>query len=97
GQRVPLVAGHQVLVPGADGDVRRVMAFGRRIGDPSGFDRTGPRAVGALALAQPLVGPPGWLAQSAGAQLHRALHVVPGVHMPVWPGDRPGPVLYPGD
>ena len=34
GQRVPLVAGHQVLVPGADGDVRRVMAFGGRIGDP---------------------------------------------------------------
>ena len=57
----------------------------------------GPRAVGALGLAQPPVGPPGRLAQSAGAQRHRALDVVPGVHVPVRPGDRPGPVLHPGD
>ena len=97
GQRVPLVAGHQVLVPGADGDVRGVVAFGRRIGDPPGFDRTGPRAVGPLGLAQPPVGPPGRLAQAAGAQRHRALDVIPGVHVPVRPGDRPGPVLHPGD
>ena len=38
---MPLVAGHQVLVPGADGDVRGVVAFGRRVGHPPGITDRG--------------------------------------------------------
>ena len=59
GQRVPLVAGHQVLVPGADGDVGGVVALRRRVGHPAGLDRPRPGPVGPLGLAQPPVGPPG--------------------------------------
>ena len=96
-QAVPLVAGHQVLVPGADRDVRRVVALRRRVRHPAGLNGPGPGPVGALGVAQPPVGAPGRLAQPAGAQGHRALDVIPGVDVPVWPRDRPRPFLHPGD
>ena len=97
GQAVLLVAGHQVLMPGPDGDVRRVVAFRRPVGHPAAGKGPGPRPVGALRLPQPPVGPPSGLAEPAGAQGHRALDVIPHVDVAVRPGNRPGGLLQPRD
>ena len=99
-QGEPAVAGDQVLVPGADRGVGGVVALRRvirHLGGARGARAAGrprPGAVRALRVTQPLVGKPGGGGEAAGAQRHRALHVVPRVHVAVRPGDRPVGPLY---
>ena len=99
----PAVAGDQVLVPDAHREVGGVVALRRVVGHLAGEGGTGtaggprPGAVGPLGLAQPLVGEARRNGESAGAERHRALHVVPRVHVAVRPGDRAVGPLCRGD
>ena len=97
------VAGDEELMPDADREVGGVMTLGRvvghlvRAGRPRPARRPRPRAVRALRVAQPLIRPSGPTGQPAGGQGHRALHVVPRVHVAVRPGDGAARPLGGGD
>ncbi len=83
-----LIAGHQQFMPDADCAVGRVVALGSPLAVRSagGLHRPGP--VRLLRIGEPGIGAACFAAQSAHAQRHRALHMVPCVDMPVRPADR---------
>ncbi len=93
-----VVAGGEVVVPDADGDVGDEVGLPAAVGDvgevPVGVGGV-PGAVRVLVPGQPRVGPPGGLVFVGGVQGHGRLDVVPRVEVvPAEPGDRPVLALH---
>ncbi len=96
-----VVAGGEVVVPDADGDVRAEVALQaavRRLLRIAVVVGGVPGAVGVLVAGEPLVGAGRGLVFAGRVQGHRGLGVVPRVEVvPAEPGQRPVLPLYGGD
>ncbi len=95
--REGIVAGDLELMPDPDRGVGGVVALHRVVDDRAALGPLRPRSVRPLRGAQPLVAAPRRTAEPAHAQGHRALDVVPGIHVAVRPADRAVALLHGGD